>query len=146
MIKCIFFKLVNLLLYFQSENFKIIRQLRFTTGELYTVYSYNNRVYIHIGHSFPPTIKSGFVPSIKSAHIDGMDVTDYIKKCAGPKQDFYGVPPDPSLLNYRLKPVFSFSFNEFKFSFKFEFLLERGPDDDMTIENIFNQKLVLGKM
>ena len=145
MIKFIFFKLVNLLLYFQPVNFKIIHQARFTTGEQYTMYTYNNRIYIHIGNSFPPSIKSGFTPSIKSAHIDGMDITDYIKKCAGPKHDFYGSHPDPSLLNYRLKPKITVNFISWKISFHVEFLLERGPVKPIVIENIFNQQLVLGK-
>jgi hypothetical protein len=109
------------------------------------MYTYNNRIYIHIGDSFPPSIKSGFSPSIKSAYIDGVDITDYIKKCAGPKQDFYGVQPDPGLLNYTLKPKFTVKFNSWKISFHIDFLLERGPVKPIVVENIFNQQLVLRK-
>ncbi len=145
MIRFIFFKLVNILLYFQPANFKIIRQARFDTGELYTMYVYNGRIYIHIGHSFPPSIKPGFTPSIKSAHIDGVDTTDYIKKCAGPKQDFYGDTPDSGLINYRLKPHLSFNIGARGLSIQLDFLLKRGPVKPIVIENIFNQKLVLGK-
>lgn len=148
MIKYIFFKLVDFLYLFSKKDFHIVQKYKYTDGNVYIEYIYNNKSYVYTGDEskFPPSIKQGFVPCIKNAKDDnGSDITDYVKKCAGPKHDFYGHEPRPQLLLGKFIAGLQWNINYGKISFQIVPVLKPADDGKIILTNIFNQTRVLEK-
>jgi hypothetical protein len=108
-------------------------------------YIFNNKHYIFIGKKseFPPTISKGFFLPIKEVIADGEDVTDHVKRCSGPKNDFYGKEPDVSLVLGKLDKVPTVEFT--KLIPRFSWLISRSKAKSMSVTNILNQTRELGK-
>lgn len=137
MLTWIFFKLVDMYTYLKPsyENFKIFKKYEYIDGTSQIHYMYNDKPYVYIGDSFPPTVKPSFSVPIKSAHINGVDVTAWVKRCAGPKN----ILPDPRYLVYKTRWIMEY---EPWWSIKLKRVLV--PFDSVVhVENIFNQKSVL---
>lgn len=155
MLKALLFKFINVLLFFSKKNFYVISKYKFVDDEetVHITYIYNNKQYVYIGpeSSFPPPINPGFVPCIISAYTmnEGRNVTDIVKRCAGPKNDFYGLPPpDPKyIIGTRFVPRFRFDISYDKISFHLKPIVYPSKKDDecIVVKNIFNQISVLGK-
>ena len=139
MISWLFFKLIDIYEYVrpQYKDFTIFKKRMYTDGTCQIHYSFNNKMYIFIGNEdeFPPVFKPGFTIPIKSATIDGVDYTDWVKKCAGPKN----VLPDPKYIMYSRMYQLLIS------PFTFKRLLVPADDTVIHVENVLNQKHELGR-
>ena len=128
------------------KDFTTILTLRFrNSGEVRIHYIFNNKHYIFIGKKseFPPTISKGFFLPIKEVIADGEDVSTHVKRCSGPKNDFYGKEPDISLVLGKMDRVPTVEFT--KLGPRFSWLVSRSKAKSMTVTNILNQKRELGK-
>lgn len=148
MIKYIFFKLIDFIHAFSKTDFHVLDRYEFTDGNVYIEYIHNNKRYVYTGDGdkFPPHIRLGFNPCITEAITqDGKCITEHIKRCAGPKHDFYG-DPNPSLMLgkfiMRLKCAFEYG----KISLKLVPMLKPAdPTKKIITMNVFNQIQVLEK-
>jgi hypothetical protein len=144
MLKYLFFKLVDLYTYYKPkyENFKIQKKYKYIDGVSQIHYTYNDKSYVYIGDDskFPPTFVPKFSVPIKSAESDGVDVTSWVKMCAGPKVDL----PDPKYIMATTSWRLILEYGK-RISLRYEVLLI--PDDDavLEVENALSQKRVLGK-
>jgi len=111
MLKWIFFNLVSVIQSLKPSNWSVIRVRTFTsdvlteanaTGLKMYEYVYNGRVYKYIGDTLPTQVTRGFIMPIKKALWNGSDVTELLKEYAGPRQDFFGKPPDASKIFYNI--------------------------------------------
>ena len=147
MIKYLFFKLVDLLFIFSKKNFQILQKYTCTDGNVYIVYAYNSKRYIYIGAEtgFPPPIKPGFNPCIIEATTDdGKDVTELVKKCAGPKHDFYGVPNVGIMLGkFTMKLMTAFEYGRVRLTLVP--VIRPVVEKTISVKNIFNQTRELGR-
>lgn len=148
MLKTLFFKFIDIVLFCSKKNFYIVQRYPFTDGkDEYINYVYNGKTYTYVGSDFPPKIQSGFVPCIKHAHSsEGTDITSVVKKHAGPKHDFYGCAPDPSsIIGTRFLPKIGWDINYGRVTFKIEPVLKKGPSRPIYVTDIFNRTRVLEK-
>lgn len=112
MLKWIFFSIVTILQSLKPANWSVIRVRTFASGVLTEAnatglkmyeYVYNGRVYKYIGNELPSQVTRGFIMPIKKALWNGSDVTELVKEYAGPRQDFFGKPPDASKIFYNIR-------------------------------------------
>lgn len=143
MLTRIFFKLVDMITYLKNTSTDFIEKKRYeyTDGVSQIHYRYMNKPYVFIGKSeeFPPKMTARFSVPIKTAHVNGFDMTNWVKMCAGPKH----IIPDPKYLSYTNRWVL-----EYEPWFRFRVRRVLVPHDNTVVhtENILNQKHVLGKM
>lgn len=139
MITWLFFKLIDIYEYMKPtyKDYTIFKKMQYTDGTCQIHYTLNNKMFIFIGDEsdFPPAFRPGFSIPIKRATIDGVDYTDWIKKCAGPKN----VLPDPKYI------LFSRMYQVILSPFSFQQLLIPREDTVVHIENVLNQTHELGK-
>lgn len=151
MLKALFFKFVDVLLFFSKKNFHVLSKYEFESedGMVHIRYIYNNKQYVYIGpeKNFPPTIKPGFVPCIISAHtVTGDDVTDIVKQCAGPKNELNAGFESRYIIGTRYVPRIIWDINYGKVSFSLKPIIKPADTNkNIIIKNVFNQISVLGK-
>ncbi len=139
MITWLFFKLIDIYEYIRPmyKDYTILKKRTYTDGVCQIHYTLNNKTFVFIGDEsdFPPVFKPGFSIPIKNATINGIDYTDWVKKCAGPKNAL----PDAKYISY--SRMFQLVLNPFKF----QQLLVPHEDAVVRVENVLNQKHELGK-
>jgi hypothetical protein len=143
-IKNILFKFI--LRVWSIKDFTTLFTFRFQNSKDVRIhYIFNNKHYIFIGKQseFPPTIAKGFFLPIKEVIADGEDVTSHVKRCSGPKNDFYGKDPDISLVLGKLAKVPTVEFT--KLVPRFSWLISESKAKCMRVTNILNQTRELGK-
>lgn len=144
MIKYLFFKLIDLYLYYKPkyENFSIQNMYKYTDGTSRIHYTYNDKSYVYIGDDskFPPKFIPKFSVPIKKAESDGIDMTQWVKMCAGPKVDI----PDPKYIMATLQWRIIIEIDRW-IRLRYERVLIPDEDASIEIEDILNQKRVLGK-
>lgn len=146
MLKAVLFKFI---LIFYRKDFKISRIFKFLNcSDVRIHYIFNNKPYIYIGDpvEFPPTIAKGFVIPIHTVTTEsGEDVTQHVKMCSGPKNDFYGNEPKVPLIlgKLRIRPRIVISN---KLRFELSPVIVPSKEKTITVKNIFNQTQVLGRM
>ncbi len=143
MLRWIFFKLVDVVTYLKSSTseYVIKKKYDYIDGTSQIHYMYMNKPYIFIGkHSeFPPMHTPKFSIPIKSAHVNGTDMTQWVKMCSSHRN----VIPDPKYLFYTTRWVLEY---EKWFTFRLKSILIPNENNVLHVENILNQKHVLGKM
>lgn len=146
MLKNILFKFI---LVFYRRDFTVVRVFKFLKrSEVRIHYIFNNKRYIFIGDKseFPPTISRGFTVPIKEVTLDsGKNVTTHVKKCSGPKNDFYGKEPNVPLILGKLRMVPRLHISGRGFGIQIGPVVVESTCKTMNVTNIFNQTLVLGK-
>ena len=148
MIKYLFFKLIDVLQLMSKKNFHVIQKYNYIDGNVYIVYTYNSKRFVYIGKEseFPPNIKPGFNPCITEAMHNDRDITNYVKKCAGPKHDFYGTYPDPGLILATFTTRIEFSIEYGKIGLHLVPVLKPSENrDPIILRDVFNRIQVLGK-
>jgi hypothetical protein len=140
--------MIGVLQLMSNKNFHVIQKYNYTDGNVYILYIYNSKRFIYIGNEsdFPPNIKPGFNPCITEAIHNDKNITNYLKKCAGPKHDFYGTHPDPSLILATFTSRVEFKVGYGKFSIQLVPVLKPTETrDPIVIRDVFNRIRVLGK-
>lgn len=138
MIKELFFKLVDVIIFFKPDDMTTKQRFMYTDGNECIEYFYGSKVYRTLGTpSLPP---SGFFLPIKEAVCDGKNITDLFKIYAGPKCNHV---PDTGYIFKRRKPKFTVKIGP-KLSFKFEIVYEKGPSKTIHVKNILNQTSAFG--
>lgn len=143
MLRWIFFKFIDVITYLKPvcTDFSIRKTYEYIDGTSQIHYRYMNKPYVFIGKTeeFPPVHRASFSVPIKTAHVNGLDMTRWVKMCAGPKN----VVPDPKYIHFTNRWVLEY---DPWFTFRFKRVLV--PQDDTVVhtEDILNRKHVLGKM
>lgn len=161
MINWFFFKLIDLIEMCRPKDWTQVRVLTFVgdvlteakvSGPKLIEYIYNGKLYKYIGETLPTKLSRGFVLPIKSAYWNGKDVTDTIKRYAGPRHDFFGKVPDTSKIFYTIKkrrwiPHLSFSLQK-GLQIKVEWLVEYTIEPEqgtLEVHNILGQSILGAK-
>jgi len=145
MIKDLLFKFI---LVFYRKDYKILKIFNYHNSTQKRIhYMFNNKKYIFIGEmsEYPPEISKGFSVPIKSVKAGNKDVTEHVKMCSGPKNDFYKKIPDvPKILGrVRIRP--NIQFKSGRMHVMFEPVVIESRTNTMEVTNLFNQTVVLGK-
>jgi len=101
MLQKLFFFFMDILNMFRPIDWSIVQMKRFGETNIYKFF-YNGKLFKYVGDNLPGTLGRGFFIPIKSALWNGVDVTEHVKKFAGPRQDFYNKMPDLSAMFYQV--------------------------------------------
>lgn len=101
MLREFFFATVGFVRLFVPVDWTVVQVRRFGNTKVFK-YFYNGRIFKYIGDILPGKLGRGFFLPIKNAVWNGVDVTERVKKFAGPRQDFYGEPPNLGCMFYRV--------------------------------------------
>lgn len=144
MLKYLFFKLVDLYTYYKPtyENFKVSKKYMYEDGQSQIHYTYNDKPYVYIGDEtqFPPKFVPTFSVPIKKAIYKGDDITQWVKMCAGPKV----IIPDVKYILAYMRWKFTLEIDR-RINFRWDRFLVPDEDAVIEVEDVFNQKRVLGK-
>jgi hypothetical protein len=139
MIKDLFFKLIEVVLFFKPKNLDVLSREDYLDGTVCTEYYYGTRSYKCIG--IPVSPPSGFFLPVKEATHDGKDITELFKEYAGPKCNHV---PDTGYIFYRMKPHFNITLKRGGISFGFTLKKCKGESNTVIVKNILNQVSVFG--
>jgi hypothetical protein len=101
MLKKIFFFVIDVIRSFNPVDWTIVQVKRFGDTKVFK-YFYNGKVFKYVGEELPCKLNRGFFAPIKNAVWNGVDVTERVRKFAGPRQDFYGKRPELAPMFYRV--------------------------------------------
>ena len=101
MLRELFFATVGFIRIFIPVDWTVVQVRRFGDTNVFK-YFYNGRIFKYIGDVLPGKLGRGFFVPIKNAVWNGVDVTERVRKFAGPRQDFYGKSPDLARMFYRV--------------------------------------------
>ena len=145
--KNLLFILIDIIQFFRPKNWTILSIEKYNDYNI-TDYFYGGKTYKYIGKELPCTIRKGFFLPIKSAHWNELDVTDYVRSFAGPRQDFYGKDPELDKMFYTVKrcvwkPKYKIGILSLKVTWYKETIVEP-VIGTLKITNIMNQVVVFG--
>lgn len=141
--------LIRLLKIFWPKDWTILKKTVYHSDETFHVtdYIYNGKKFKCIGDPDKKNARGFFVP-IQKCTWNGKDVTGYVKKFAGPRQDFYGKDPNISKMFFKVTahkfiPRFKVRQDSVGIEVHIEYVIE--PEQGtLEVTNIFNQVSIFG--
>jgi hypothetical protein len=139
MFKEVLFKLLDMWRVLKKPNWTVIKTGSYTDGTPYTVYVYNGKRYVHVGHDFPPK-RSSFSLPIRKALVGNLDVTSKVKTFIGPVG---GDIPPAGYMFYRKKFFFFVSLKSWTLRIGFKQRFVKGEDEEVKVQNILGHWSIL---